>query len=203
MIKVLKTILLLFWLNFIFIPICQTQAVEEIKPPRIEANFKGVFIFSDTIIRIHDYQYNNHDRFWQRFTTIIMTNRLSDFHEIIKTNEISVYESDIYIFDHLPSRLLVLEALKANHQIEEYIFRYLYDNHRYTPDPTNENVIKKWKRRKKTAFWRYTIDDLKLAVFEVDCDLLNRFLNYSRKINCETRTVKIGFIVEDDFIEGK
>ena len=194
--------LILALLKLIFITICHAQSEKEIKPTNLQADFIGVFNISDTIIRIYDYVYVKENQDWQRFTTMIVTNRVFSHHEIIKTNAISVHESDIYIIYWIASRELILELLKLNNQIEDHLFRYLYNNYYFPSEPNRQDIIEKWEIRKETAFMRYRFDDLKLAVFEVDCNSLNRYLNYSREIICESKIVKIGFLI-DDFIKGE
>ncbi len=194
-----KRILLVFLIKLTIIPISYAQAEKEGGLPKLNGDFLGVVATSDTIIRIHDYVYVKESRDWQRFTTIIVTNRVFSSYKILKSNKIYVLESDIYVLDFFFTRKTILPALGVD--IQDTLFSNLYRNMNFTPEPNEDEIIEEWKRGKKLSFVRYRLDDLKLAVFEVDCQSLNYYLGYSRDIICDSKTVKIGFPISDSFYE--
>jgi len=186
-------------LSITILPICCTQAQKQEKLPDLNGVYIGVSTFSDTVIQIHDYYYVKESNDWQRLTTILVSNREFSLSAVNKTKTIQVHESDIYVIDFFYTRRVILPIFRAI--LNDSLFRYLYDNSDFVPEPNKQDVIERWENRKNTEFMRFRLNEMKLAIFEVDYDSLNHYLTFSRYINSESKTVKIGFPIGDDFIE--
>lgn len=188
-----------FLLSVTFLPICAAQAQIQEKLPTIEGAYLGVFTISDTVIQIHDYYYVKESNDWQRLTTILVSNREFSLSEVNKTKTIQVHESDIYVIDFFYTRRVILPMFRTI--LNDSLFRHLYDNSDFVPEPNEQNIVERCENRSNTEFIRFRLNEMKLAIFEVDYDSLNHYLTFSRYINSESKTVKIGFPIGDDIIE--
>jgi hypothetical protein len=186
-------------LSITILPICCTQAQKQEKLPDLNGVYIGVSTFSDTVIQIHDYYYVKESNDWQRLTTILVSNREFSLSAVNKTKTIQVHESDIYVIDFFYTRRVILPMFRTI--LNDSLFRSLYDNSDFVPEPNEQDVIERWGNKKNTEFTRFRLNEMKLAIFEVDYDSLNHYLTFSRYINSESKSVKIGFPIVDDFIE--
>lgn len=187
------------FLSITILPICCTRAQIQEKLPDLNGVYIGVSTFSDTAIQIHDYYNVKESNDWQRLTTILVSNREVSRSEVNKTKIIQVHESDIYVIDFFYTRRVILPMFRAI--LNDSLFSYLYDNSDFVPEPNEQDIIERWENRSNTEFIRFRLNEMKLAIFEVDYDSLNQYLTFSRYINSESKTVKIGFPIGDDIIE--
>lgn len=159
--------------------------------------FLGVYKTSDTIIQVFDYIYVPETRSRQRIITVLVSNKEVEKSEILRKESIIVGENDIYIIDDPGRRKALLPFFRID--LAEELFRHLYSYEGFTPQPEKKDIMKEWKN-KNTEFKRYFIEELPIAVFEVDIETINPYLTLSRRITSERKNVKIGLLLGSDFI---